>query len=171
MHSIVSSRVKSNPVPRATYLGVIILVAFPSQLIPFFIQVKTFRIGPTFCSGRCTAKKLMVNHVPSNEQVTDALTKPLSALHFNYLGKKLTVEPPAGFQGRIIESISLFRWIPSWVSGEEIDSRLSIRILFVRLLVICTLLTDISYLLCYLHSVMPMYIYDMYLISETRLQK
>lgn len=44
-------------------------------------------------------KCLVVNYVPSNEQVANILNKPLSAISFHKLRKKLTVESPAGFQG------------------------------------------------------------------------
>lgn len=44
-------------------------------------------------------KRMEVNHVPSNEQVADILTKPLLADGFHIFRKRLTIESPAGIQG------------------------------------------------------------------------
>lgn len=48
-------------------------------------------------------KHLIVNHVPSNEQVADILTKPLLVISFNKLRTKLTLEPQLQLKGSVKE--------------------------------------------------------------------
>lgn len=66
----------------------------------FHSRSKHFELDLHFVRERVMDKRLIVNHVPSSEQVADILIKPLSTISFNKLRMKLTVEHLAEFQGK-----------------------------------------------------------------------
>lgn len=81
------------------FYGVIILVQWLYQLTwSSILDLNTLNLIFIFVRERVMDKRIVVNHIPSNEQVADILTKPLSATNFQRLRKKLTVEYPAGIQ-------------------------------------------------------------------------
>ena len=50
------------------------------------------------------AGELEIHFIPSEEQITDVLTKPLTFIHFNYFRNKLNVEPcPLSLRGAVKE--------------------------------------------------------------------
>ena len=50
------------------------------------------------------AGELKIQYIPSEEQIANIMTKPLSFVHFNYLRSKLNVQPcPLSLKGAVKE--------------------------------------------------------------------
>jgi len=51
------------------------------------------------------AGELTIQYIPSEEQIADIMTKPLSFVHFNYLRNKLNIQPcPLSLRGAVKEA-------------------------------------------------------------------
>ena len=57
-----------------------------------------------FIRNKVIAGELKIQYIPSEEQIADIMTKPLSFVHFNYLRSKLNVQPcPLSLRGAVKE--------------------------------------------------------------------
>lgn len=54
-------------------------------------RTKYIELDIHFIKDKVLAKELEVNYIPSEEQIVDILTKPLTFIHFNYFRAKLNV--------------------------------------------------------------------------------
>ena len=63
-----------------------------------------------FIREKVLAKELEINYIPSEEQIADALTKPLTFIHFNYFRAKLNVQPcPLSLRGAVKEAYNVWK--------------------------------------------------------------
>ena len=58
-----------------------------------------------FVRDKVLAEELEINFIPTEEQIVDVLTNPLTFLHFNYFRTKLNVQPcPLSLKGVVKEA-------------------------------------------------------------------
>ncbi|KAH9646461.1 retrovirus-related pol polyprotein from transposon RE2 [Citrus sinensis] len=68
-------------------------------------RTKHIELDMHFIRDKVLAKELEINYIPSEEQIADALTKPLTFIHFNYFIDKLNVQPcPLSLRGAVKEA-------------------------------------------------------------------
>ncbi|KAH9726030.1 retrovirus-related pol polyprotein from transposon RE1 [Citrus sinensis] len=71
----------------------------------FHSRTKHIEIDIHYVRDKVLAGELNINYVPSEEQVADIMTKPLSFIKFNYLRAKLNVLPcPLSLRGAVKEA-------------------------------------------------------------------
>ena len=56
-------------------------------------RTKHIELDMHFIRDKVLARELEINYIPSEEQIADILTKPLTFTQFNYLRSKLNVQP------------------------------------------------------------------------------
>ena len=60
------------------------------------------------------ARELELNYIPSEEQIADILTKPLTFTHFNYFISKLNVQPcPLNLKG-LLRKLTVYKRKHIW---------------------------------------------------------
>ena len=65
-------------------------------------RTKHIELDMCFIRDKVLAKELEIKYIPSEEQIPDILTKPLTFIHFNYFGAKLNVQPcPLNLRGML----------------------------------------------------------------------
>ena len=58
-----------------------------------------------FIRDKVLARELEINYIPSEEQIANILTKPLTFTQFNYLRSKLNMQPcPLSLRGAVMEA-------------------------------------------------------------------
>ncbi|KAH9671623.1 retrovirus-related pol polyprotein from transposon RE1 [Citrus sinensis] len=68
-------------------------------------RTKHIELDMHFIRDKVVAKELQINYIPSEEQIADVLTKPLTFNHFNFFRSKLNVQPcPLSLKGAIKEA-------------------------------------------------------------------
>ncbi|KAH9680669.1 retrovirus-related pol polyprotein from transposon RE1 [Citrus sinensis] len=68
-------------------------------------RTKHIELDMHFIRDKVLAKELEINYIPSEEQIADALTKPLTFIHFNYFRDKLNVQQcPLSLRGAVKEA-------------------------------------------------------------------
>ena len=68
-------------------------------------RTKHIELDMHFIRDKVVAKELQINYIPSEEQIVDVLTKPLTFNHFNFFRSKLNVQPcPLSLKGAIKEA-------------------------------------------------------------------
>ncbi|KAH9677213.1 retrovirus-related pol polyprotein from transposon RE2 [Citrus sinensis] len=68
-------------------------------------RTKHIELDMHFIRDKVLAKELETNYIPSEEQIADALTKPLTFIHFNYFRDKLNAQPcPLSLRGAVKEA-------------------------------------------------------------------
>jgi len=55
-------------------------------------RTKHIELDMNFIRDKVLAKELKIRYIPSEEQIADILTKPLTFIHFNYFRAKLNVQ-------------------------------------------------------------------------------
>ena len=61
-----------------------------------------------FIRDKVLARELEINYIPSEEQIAEIFTKPLTFTQFNYLRSKLNVQPcPLSLRGAVKEAHSV----------------------------------------------------------------
>ena len=84
----------------------------------FHSRTKHIEIDIHYVTDKVLAGELSINYVPSEEQVADIMTKPLSFIKFNYLRAKLNILPcPLSLRGGC-EGSSLFEQFSEATSAE-----------------------------------------------------
>ena len=72
----------------------------------FHSQTKHIKLDIHFIINKVIAGELTIQYIPSEEQIADIMTKPLSFVHFNYLRNKLNVQPcPLSLRGAVKEAL------------------------------------------------------------------
>ena len=67
-------------------------------------RTKLIELDMHFIRDKVLARELKINYIPSDEQIADILTKPLTFTHFNYFRSKLNVHPcPLSLRGAVKE--------------------------------------------------------------------
>ena len=59
----------------------------------YYLRTKHIELDMHFVRDKVLAGELEINYIPSEEQIADILTKPLTFTHFNYFRAKLKVHP------------------------------------------------------------------------------
>ena len=71
----------------------------------FHSRTKHIELDIHFIINKVTAGELIIQYIPSEEQIADIMTKPLSFVHFNYLMNKLNVQLcPLSLRGAVKEA-------------------------------------------------------------------
>ena len=72
-------------------------------------RTKHIELDMHFVRDKVLAEELEINYIPSEEQVVDILTKPLTFIHFNYLITKFNVHQcPLSLKGAIKEAYNAY---------------------------------------------------------------
>ncbi|KAH9706324.1 retrovirus-related pol polyprotein from transposon RE1 [Citrus sinensis] len=73
-------------------------------------RTKHIELDMHFIRDKVLAKELEINYIPNEEQIADALTKPLTFIHFNYFRDKLNVQPcPLNLRGAVKEAHNVWK--------------------------------------------------------------
>ena len=73
-------------------------------------RTKHIEMDMHFIRDKVLAKELEINYIPSEEQIADALTKPLTFIHFNYFRAKLNVQPcPLSLRGAVKQAHNVWK--------------------------------------------------------------
>ena len=68
-------------------------------------RTKHIELDMHFIRDKVLAKELEIRYIPSEEQIADILTKPLTFIHFNYFRAKLNVQTcPLSLRGDVKEA-------------------------------------------------------------------
>ena len=75
-------------------------------------KTKHIKLDMHFIRYKVLAKELEINYIPSEEQIADILTKPLTFIHFNYFRAKLNVQPCSlSLRGAVKEAYNVWKHV------------------------------------------------------------
>ncbi|KAH9670341.1 putative LRR receptor-like serine/threonine-protein kinase [Citrus sinensis] len=73
-------------------------------------RTKHIELDMHFVRDKVLAEELEIHFIPSEEQIADVLTNPLTFIHFNYFRNKLNVQPcPLSLRGAVKEAHNVYK--------------------------------------------------------------